>query len=57
MKKINVGFIGYGNMAQAISSAMVSGTSKYLLKNCINGDLLITMGAGDVYQIGEDLLK
>ena len=30
---------------------------KYLLKNCINGDLLITMGAGDVYQIGEDLLK
>lgn len=34
MKKINVGLIGYGNMAQAISSAMVSGTSKYLLKNC-----------------------
>ena len=33
MKKINVGFIGYGNMAQAISSAMISGTSKYLLKN------------------------
>lgn len=30
---------------------------KYLLKNCINGDLLITMGAGDVYKIGEDLLK
>ena len=30
---------------------------KYLLKNCINGDSLITMGAGDVYQIGEDLLK
>ncbi len=30
---------------------------KFLLKNCINGDLLITMGAGDVYKIGEDLLK
>ncbi|MGN0329313.1 MAG: UDP-N-acetylmuramate--L-alanine ligase [Lachnospira sp.] len=30
---------------------------KFLLKNCINGDLLITMGAGDVYKIGESLLK
>ena len=30
---------------------------KFLLKNCINGDLLITMGAGDVYKVGEDLLK
>ena len=29
----------------------------FLKKNCINGDLLITMGAGDVYKIGEDLLK
>ena len=29
---------------------------KYLLENCINGDLLITMGAGDVYKIGENLL-
>lgn len=30
---------------------------KFLLKNCINGDLLITMGAGDVVKIGENLLK
>jgi len=30
---------------------------KFLLKNCINGDLLITMGAGDVHKIGENLLK
>lgn len=30
---------------------------KYLSENCINGDLLITMGAGDVYKIGEELLK
>ena len=30
---------------------------KFLLKNCINGDLLITMGAGDVYKIGEALVK
>ena len=32
-------------------------TEKYLLENCINGDLLITMGAGDVHIIGESLLK
>ena len=29
----------------------------FLLKNCINGDLLITMGAGDVHKIGENLLS
>lgn len=29
---------------------------KFLLKNCINGDLLITMGAGNVVEIGENLL-
>lgn len=29
----------------------------FLQKNCINGDLLITMGAGDVLKIGENLLK
>ncbi len=28
----------------------------FLLENCINGDLLITMGAGDVVNIGENLL-
>ncbi len=28
----------------------------FLLENCINGDLLITMGAGDVHKIGEKLL-
>ena len=30
---------------------------KFLLKKCINGDLLITMGAGDIVKIGENLLK
>lgn len=30
---------------------------KFLSKNCINGDLLITMGAGDVYKIGEALIN
>lgn len=28
----------------------------YLLENCINGDLLITMGAGDIVSVGERLL-
>lgn len=28
----------------------------FLIKNCINGDLLITMGAGDIVQVGEHLL-
>ena len=30
---------------------------KFLLKKCVNGDLLITMGAGNVVNIAEDLLK
>ena len=29
----------------------------FVLKNCINGDLLITMGAGDVVLVGEALIK
>ena len=28
----------------------------YLLQNCMNGDLLITMGAGDIVSVGENLL-
>ena len=28
----------------------------FLLEKCIDGDLLITMGAGDVFKIGENLL-
>ena len=28
----------------------------YILTNCVNGDLLITMGAGDIYKVGDDLL-
>ncbi|MGN0376485.1 MAG: UDP-N-acetylmuramate--L-alanine ligase [Suilimivivens sp.] len=30
---------------------------KFILENCTPGDLLITMGAGDVVKIGENLLK
>ena len=29
---------------------------KFLLKKCMNGDLLITMGAGNIVEIGESLL-
>ena len=29
----------------------------FLLEKCIHGDLCITMGAGDVINIGEDLLR
>lgn len=29
---------------------------KFLLENCVHGDLLITMGAGDVVSVGEHLL-
>ena len=28
----------------------------FLLKKCMNGDLLITMGAGDILKVGENLL-
>lgn len=30
---------------------------KFLLKNLMNGDLLITMGAGDILKVGESLLN
>jgi len=30
---------------------------KFCLKNCMNGDLLITMGAGNVVEIGESLVS
>ena len=29
----------------------------FLRKNCQEGDMLITMGAGDVYKIGDSLLN
>ena len=34
-----------------------SSIENFILENCINGDLLITMGAGDVVKIGENLLR
>ena len=29
---------------------------KFILENCTQGDLLITMGAGDIVKVGEELL-
>jgi len=42
---------------QAYYFSSFSEIENYLLTNCINGDLLITMGAGDVVKIGENLLS
>ncbi|MGN0495962.1 MAG: UDP-N-acetylmuramate--L-alanine ligase [Lachnospiraceae bacterium] len=44
----------YGTDARYFSS--FAAVENYLLKNCKKNDLLITMGAGDVYLIGEELL-
>lgn len=44
----------YGTDAKYFSS--FAAVENYLLKNCKKNDLLITMGAGDVYLIGEELL-
>ena len=30
---------------------------KFILENCAPGDLLITMGAGDIVKVGEKLLE
>lgn len=43
-----------GTDARYLSS--FAAVENYLLKNCKKNDLLITMGAGDVYLIGEELL-
>lgn len=33
------------------------GIEQFILKKCMNNDLLITMGAGDIVKVGNDLLK
>lgn len=38
------------------STETFEGIEKFLLKNCIDGDLLITMGAGNILEVGEHLL-
>ena len=42
---------------QALYMKDFSEIESWLLTHCCEGDLLITMGAGNVYQIGENLLK
>ena len=42
-------------MAQRFIIFLLSRKLNVLLENCIPGDLLITMGAGDVSMIGEEL--
>jgi UDP-N-acetylmuramate--alanine ligase len=37
--------------------AQFEDVEKFILKNLTNGDLLITMGAGNVVEIGENLLQ
>ena len=38
------------------TSETFDGMEKFLLKKCIDGDLLITMGAGNILEVGEHLL-
>ena len=38
------------------TSETFDGLEKFLLKKCIDGDLLITMGAGNVLEVGEHIL-
>ena len=40
----------------AICISSFEDIKKYILENCFNGDLLITMGAGNVVKIGDELL-
>lgn len=42
---------------EAIYLSTFEEIEQFLLKNCIDGDLLITMGAGNVVTIGEDLIS
>ena len=49
------------NMAGAVDKALYFPSfgeiEDFLIKNCSPGDLVITMGAGDVHLIGEEILK
>lgn len=42
--------------AEAYYISSFDDIKNFILENCINGDMLITMGAGDVVSIGDDLL-
>ena len=41
---------------KAIISHSFDAIENFLLEECHDNDLVITMGAGDIYQVGEHLL-
>ena len=41
----------------AVYGGSLAETEEYIRNNCKDGVLLVTMGAGDVYKIGENLVK
>ena len=43
--------------ANAVYQPDFDSAEKYLRQNCQSGDILITMGAGDVYKLGESIVK
>ena len=45
------------NTKNAVYISEFSDVAKYFRENVSDGDLVITMGAGDVYKIGEELVK
>ena len=45
------------SIIQVAKPACIAAPKAGLLKNCKKGDLLITMGAGNVVNIGDNLLK
>ena len=36
---------------------MLEKVKEIVLKEAVAGDIVITMGAGDIYKVGEELLK
>ena len=45
------------NGAEAVYQPDFAAAENYLRQNCQSGDILITMGAGDVYKLGESIVK
>lgn len=60
-RETDTGIVSSGQLAADIEGAVYLPSfgeiEDYLRKNAEKGDLIITMGAGDVYKIGENLLK
>lgn len=61
----DTGLVSSEQLAEGIKKAGVNCTyikdfneiTDYLKKHCTDGDVIITVGAGDVFKIGEDFLK